>query len=64
LKGVATENGYGNLMDASRAERIARAFRPRLTFAQVHTAGSYDDAGFCQDCDAPCCYQHWHTVDD
>ena len=25
------------------------------------TAGFYDDAGFCQDCDAPYCYQHWHV---
>ena len=30
-------------------------------FAQVRTAGFYDDAGFCQDCDAPYCYQHWHV---
>jgi hypothetical protein len=61
FKGVATYNGYGNLIDASRAERIARAFRPPLTFAQVHTAGFYDDAGFCPDCDAPYCYQHWRV---
>jgi len=39
--------------DASRAGRIAQAFRPPLRFAQVHTAGFYDDAGFCEDCDAP-----------
>jgi hypothetical protein len=24
-------------------------------------AGFYDDAGFCQDCDAPSCYRHWHV---
>jgi len=41
--------------------RIAWAFRPLLRFAQVHTAGFYDDAGFCQDCDAPYCYQHWRV---
>ena len=23
--------------------------------------GFYDDAGFCQDCDAPYCYHHWHV---
>jgi hypothetical protein len=61
FKGVATYNGYGNLIDASRAERIAKAFCPLLTFAQIHIAGFYDDAGFCQDCDAPYCYQHWHV---
>ena len=57
FKGVATYNGYGDPIDASRAGRIAQAFRPPLRFAQVHTAGFYDDAGFCQDCDAPYCYQ-------
>ncbi len=62
FKGVATENGYmGDPIDASRAERIAEAFRPPLSFAQVHTAGLHDDAGFCQDCDAPYCYRHWHV---
>ncbi len=64
LKGVATENGYaGDPINADRAERIIRAFRPPLSFAQVHTAGFYDDAGFCQDCDAPYCYRHWHVFE-
>jgi hypothetical protein len=48
-------------IDASRAGRMAWAFRPPLHFAQVHTAGFYDDAGFCPDCDARYCYQHWHV---
>ncbi len=62
LKGVATENGYlGDPIDADQAGRITQAFRPPLCFVQVHTAGFYDDAGFCQDCDAPYCYQHWHV---
>ena len=61
FKGVAADNGYGDPIDASRAGRIAQAFRPPLSFAQVHTAGFYDDAGFCQDCDAPYCYRHWHV---
>jgi hypothetical protein len=59
--GVATGNGHGHTIDARTAEQIARAFRLPLTFAQVHTAGFYDDAGFCQDCDAPYCYQHWQV---
>jgi hypothetical protein len=25
----------------------------RLIYAQVHTAGFYDDVGFCEDCDTP-----------
>ena len=45
VKGIATDNGYGESIDASRAGRIAQAFRPPLRFAQVHTAGFYDDAG-------------------
>jgi hypothetical protein len=61
FKGIAAYNGYGDPIDASCAGRIAQAFRPPLRFAQVHTAGFYDDAGFCQDCDAPYCYQHWHV---
>jgi hypothetical protein len=61
FKGVAAGNGYGDPIDASRAGLIAQAFRPPLCFAQVHTAGFYDDAGFCQDCDAPYCYHHWHV---
>ena len=61
LKGVATENGYGDPIDAGQAGQIAQAFRPPVSFAQVHTAGLYDDAGFCEDCDAPYCYRHWHV---
>jgi hypothetical protein len=62
FKGVAAGNGYGgDPVDASRAGQIAMAFQPPLSFAQVRNAGFYDDAGFCQDCDAPYCYQHWHV---
>ena len=61
FKGIAAYNGYGDPIDANRAGRIAWAFRPPCGFAQVHTAGFYDDAGFCQDCDAPYCYQHWQV---
>ena len=61
VKGVATYNGYGDPIDASRAGQIAWAFRPPLCFAQIHTAGFYDDAGVYDDCDAAYCYQHWHV---
>jgi hypothetical protein len=56
-------NGYGDPIDSSHAGRIAQAFRPPLCFARVRMAGFYDDAGFCQDCDAPYCYQHWRVSD-
>jgi hypothetical protein len=63
FKGIATCNGYGDPIDASQAGRIAQAFRPPLRFARVRMAGFYDDAGFCQDCDAPYCYRHWRVSD-
>jgi hypothetical protein len=59
--GVAAGNGYGDPIDASQAGRIARALRSPLSFAQVHRSGLHDDAGFCRDCDAPYCYQHWNV---
>ena len=57
--GVATSND--NPIQAGEAGRIAWAFRPPLRYDQVATAGFYDDAGLCQDCDAPYCYRHWHV---
>jgi hypothetical protein len=61
LDGVATGNGHGNPVQAGEAGRIARALRPPLRYDQVATAGFYDDAGFCQDCDAPYCHRHWQV---
>lgn len=61
VDGVAAGNGYGNPVEAGEAGRIAWAFRPPLRFDRVAMAGFYDDAGFCEDCDAPYCYRHWHV---
>ena len=61
VQGIAACNGDGDPIDASKAEQIAEAFRPPLSFVQVHTAGFYDDAGLCPDCNAPYCYRHWHV---
>ena len=62
FKGIAAYYGYGgDPIDASRAGRIAWAFRLPLCSAQVRTAGFHDDAGFCQDCDGPYCHRHWHV---
>lgn len=58
---MATGNGYGNPIGVGDAGRIAQAFRPPLRFDQVATAGFYDDADFCQDCDAAYCYRHWYV---
>jgi hypothetical protein len=63
FEGIAANNGSGDPVNASRAEGIAAAFRPPLTYARVHTAGFYDDAGFCERCDAAYCYRHWHVTE-
>jgi hypothetical protein len=64
FEGVAAGNGWGgDPIDASRAARIAEEFRQAWTYAQVHTAGFHDDAGFCGECDAAYCYRHWQVSD-
>jgi hypothetical protein len=60
FEGVAAGNGSGDAIDADYADRLAKAFRQPLSYAQVHTAGLHDDAGFCEQCEAPYCYQHWN----
>ena len=59
FEGVAAGNGSGDPVSAQRAARIAGAFGEPFTWARVRTAGFYDDAGFCGDCDAAYCYRHW-----
>ncbi len=59
--GVASGNGSGDPVSAQRAGQITEAFRRPLSWAQVRTAGFYDDAGLCQECDAVYCYRHWQV---
>jgi hypothetical protein len=54
FRGIEGGNGIGDGIDA------ARAFTTPLTFAKVHAANLFDDAGFCEECDAAYCYTHWH----
>jgi len=62
FEGVAGGNGWvGDPIEAGRAENIAAAFRQPWSYAQIHTAGFHDDAGFCAECDAAYCYRHWHV---
>ena len=61
FEGVAAGNGSGGPVSAERAARIAGAFGEPFTWVRVRTAGFYDDAGFCGDCDAAYCYRHWHV---
>jgi hypothetical protein len=49
--------------DAVAAVLLLPFYCCRRRGRQVRTAGFYDDAGFCPDCDAPYCYcyRHWHV---
>jgi len=57
------DNDYdlGQPIDAAWAGQIMAAFEPPLSYDRVHTAGFYDDAGFCDRCDAPYCHRHWNV---
>ena len=59
--GPAAGNGSGDVISADRAAVIAQAFREPYTYARVHTAGFYDDAGFCERCKVPYCSRHWRV---
>jgi len=41
----------------------SRLVQVRLNSATERVARFYDDAGFCQVCDAPYCYHHWHVFE-
>ena len=58
-QGVAAGNGrVGDAIEETRAEQIEAAFHEPYTYTQVHTAGFYDDAGSCEQCDTAYCYRH------
>jgi hypothetical protein len=62
FEGIAAGNGWvGDAIEAARAERIEAAFQEPYAYAQLHTAGFYDDAGFCERCDAAYCHLHWQV---
>jgi hypothetical protein len=62
FEGVAAGNGWtGDAIEAANAEQIEAAFQEPYRYAQVHTAGFYDDAGFCEQCDVAYCYRHWRV---
>ncbi|WP_139829586.1 hypothetical protein [Mycobacterium gastri] len=60
FEGIEAGNGLGDDIGIAEAERIARGFAEPFTYAKVHSAGLYDDAGFCRRCEAPYCCAHWH----
>ncbi|WP_433534447.1 hypothetical protein ACQPZK_19940 [Micromonospora sp. CA-249363] len=59
--GIVAGNGSGRPVDPAEAHRIADAFIKPYRYAAVTTAGFYDDAGFCERCDAPFCFHHWNV---
>lgn len=62
--GVTSGNGrLGDAISADRARILIEAFQRPYRFQQVHTAGLYDDAGFCEQCDTAYCQRHWHLSD-
>jgi hypothetical protein len=64
FEGIEAGNGRGgDAITAAEAAKIAAAFREPYQYARVHTAGFYDDAGFCELCDSAYCYDHWDVSD-
>ncbi|WFF00206.1 hypothetical protein [Micromonospora sp. WMMD964] len=61
FSGIVAGNGSGRPVDPAEAQRIADAFTRPYRYAAVTSAGFYDDAGFCGQCDAPYCYHHWNV---
>ncbi|MFI6273125.1 hypothetical protein [Micromonospora zamorensis] len=61
FSGIVAGNGSGRPVDLAEAQRIADAFAQPYRYAAVTSAGFYDDAGFCGQCDAPYCYHHWNA---
>ncbi|MEH1016263.1 hypothetical protein V6U90_24540 [Micromonospora sp. CPCC 206060] len=59
--GIERGNGSGDPVDEARALRIVAAFTEPYCYSAVTTAGFYDDAGFCGQCDAPYCHRHWNV---
>ena len=50
---------HGDDCSTEEAAPYLAAFSQPLTFEKVHGAELYDDAGFCEECDKPYCYDHW-----
>jgi hypothetical protein len=61
FRGIEAGNGLGNDIADDGAGLITAAFEEPYRYARVHTAGLYDDAGFCEACDAAYCHRHWNV---
>jgi len=60
--GPGGSNGGGDTISEERAERLAEAFARPFRFATIAAAGLYDNAGFCEGCDAAYCGWHWNIT--
>lgn len=60
-EGIEGGNGAGDEISEDQARKLSNAFAEPVAFEKVRKAGLYDDAGFCADCRAPYCLEHWRT---
>ena len=60
-KGICAGNGSGDLISEARAGAIRTAFTAPYTAERIQLADLYDDGGFCSECTAFYCYDHWHV---
>jgi hypothetical protein len=61
FNGVVAGNGSGDQCAPVKAERLIAILSQPLTYDAVHSAGFYDDLGFCRDCDVAYCANHWRV---
>ena len=59
FEGIVAGNGIGSEPSPAEGERLARIFSEPLTWESVHSAGFYDDLGFCRECGVAYCANHW-----
>ena len=60
--GPGGSNGSGDVITEERADRLTEAFVEPFHFITIATAGLYDNAGFCERCDAAYCGWHWNIT--
>ena len=61
FEGIVAGNGIGSERSPAEGERLARIFSGPLTWESVHSAGFYDDLGFCRECGVAYCANHWRV---
>ena len=60
-QGIEGLNGWtGDAVDEARVRLLTAAFAQPYSYERIRTAGFYDDAGWCGECDAAYCHRHWN----